>query len=203
MKKRKGNALVFKRNYKSGLKKIIKRKQQMANEIEKENTRMPQCLSTLNKMMSEVERATNGCFVNAPEYFKKEFSDIHDKLLAMFKNLSSRMSGNTPAIAITKVIACADSLKGVDEDTRGQLLAIADTMAEDARTLTPELISQNLNSFRVIMDNSNVQANEEGIDFNAEAQFVIQIDGKEYLCDLKGTFPVPSGVLTLKKKQAL
>lgn len=203
MKRRTGNALTFKRNYKTSLNRIKKRKQLMAIEQEKETSRMPQCLATINKLLSDVERAESGCFAKAPDYFKTELNDIHDKLMAMFKNVSARMSGATPAVSMAKVIACADSLNGVDEVTRGQLLALADTMAEDVKTLNPEVISENLNSFRVIMDNSNIEANEEGIDFNAEAQFVIQIDGQEYLCDLKGKFPVPTGVLTLKKKQAL
>jgi hypothetical protein len=203
MKRRKGNTLTFKKNYKSSLKRIKERNKQMANEIEQENSRMPQCLATINKMLSDNERALNGPFAKAPDYFKTELKNIHDTLMAMFKNVSARMSGSTPEISVAKVIACADSLRGVDEHARGQLLALADTMAEDVKTLTPDVISKNLNSFRVIMDNSNVEANEEGIDFNADAQFVITIDGKEYLCELNGKFPVPSGILTLKKKQAL
>lgn len=175
----------------------------MANEIEQENSRMPQCLATINKMLSDNERALNGCFAKAPDYFKTELNNIHDTLMAMFKNVSARMSGSTPEISVAKVVAAADSLRGVDEHTRGQLLAIANSMAEDVKTLTPDVISENLNSFRVIMDNSNVEANEESIDFNADAQFVVSIDGQEYLCELKGKFPVPQGVLTLKKKQAL
>ena len=173
----------------------------MAKEQEKEKTMLPQCLSTINDFLSRCERAKTGCFAKAPDYFKQELDSVHDILMAMFKNLSARMAGATPAVSVAKIVACADSLKGVDEHTRSELLALADTMAEDVKTLNPEVISDNLNSFRVIMDNSNVQANEENINFHADAQFVIQIDGKEYICEMKGDFPVPEGCLVLKKKQ--
>ena len=203
MKRKKCNVLSFNRNYKKVLNKSIKRNRQMAIEKEQENSRMPQCLATINKMLSENERALTGCFAKAPDYFKTELNKIHDTLMALFKNVSARMSGATPEISVAKVVACADSLKGVDEHARGQLLALAETMAEDVKTLTPEVISKNINSFRVIMDTSNIEANEEGINFNADAQFVIMLDGKEYLCELQGKFPVPEGVLTLKKKQLI
>lgn len=201
MRKHKVNAKGFQRNYKKILNKIKKRNTQMANEIEKEKSRMPQCLATINDILSKIERAKTGCFNGAPDYYKQELENIHSTLMAMFKNISSRMSGNTPEISVAKVIACADSLRGVDEESRSQLLALAESMSEDVKTLSPEVIQENLNSFRVIMDESNIEANEEEIVFNAQAQFVIHIDGKEYVCELNGKFPVPNGALTLKKVQ--
>lgn len=191
----------FQRNYKTVLNKVKKRNTQMAKEIEQEKSRMPQCLSTINDILSKIERAKTGCFSNAPDYYKQELDSVHSTLMALFKNISSRMSGATPEISVAKVVACADSLRGIDEEARGQLLALAESMSEDVKTLTPEVISENLNSFRVIMDESNIEANEEEIVFNAQAQFVIHIDGNEYVCKLNGKFPVPQGVLSLKKIQ--
>lgn len=195
------NLKGFKKNYKAIFNRIKKRNIQMANEIEQEKSRMPQCLSVINDILSKIERAKTGCFSKAPDYYKQELDTAHSTLMTLFKNISSRMSGNTPEISVAKVIACADSLRGVDEESRSQLLALAETMSEDVKTLSPEVIQENLNSFRVIMDESNIEANEEEIVFNAQAQFVIHIDGKEYVCELNGKFPVPSGVLTLKKVQ--
>lgn len=175
----------------------------MAKELEKEKSMMPNCLSAINDILSRIERAKAGCFANAPDYFKQELDSVHDTMMELFKNISSRMAGVTPEISVAKVIACADSLAGVDEESRAQLLAIADSMSEDIKTLSPEVIGENLNSFKVIMDESNIQANEDNIIFNADAQFTIVIDGKQYLCTVNGKFPVPKGVLTLKKKQFL
>lgn len=191
----------FQKNYKSSLMRIKKRNIQMAKEQEQEKSRLPQCLSTLNNIISSIERAESGCFSKAPDYFGQELNKAHDILMNLFKNISSRMSGNTPEISVARVLACANSLKGVDEDNRGKLLALAESMAEDVKTLSPDVISKNINSFKVIMDESNIEANEEEIVFNADAQFTIQLDGKEYICTVNGKFPVPTGVLTLKKKQ--
>lgn len=173
----------------------------MAKELEQEKSILPQCLASINEIVSKIERAKNGCFRKSPDYCKQGLDKAYDILMLVFKNISSRMSGTTPEISVAKVVACADSLAGVDEETRGQLLALAESISEDVKTLTPDVISENLNSFKVIMDNSNVEANEEEIVFNADAQFTIQLDGKEYVCTLNGKFPVPEGVLTLKKKQ--
>jgi hypothetical protein len=117
--------------------------------------------------------------------------------MGMFKNLTMRMT-ETPDISSEKITAIANSGE-VDEETRQDLLALA--KAKDGIALTPELIDENLDTFRVLFDNSNIEANDKNIVFNADAEFNIIIDGVEKTCKLKGKFKVPTAYLTLTDKE--
>lgn len=172
----------------------------MAKKQQEEGSMIPVCLSTLNELISKVEKSKSGCFSEAPDYFKQELSNIKTSLLTMFKNLSLRMGGEIPSISAEKIIACADSLEGIDEQTRSELLALASIKAGAAVSLTPELIKENINSFRVVYDESCIEANEESINFHAKVEFAINAEGKDMICSLDSVFEVPEASLVLKQK---
>ena len=190
----------FSRNYKKVLSRILKRKDIMSKKEKQEQSVVPNCLAALNDILSRVEKAKSGCFVGAPDYFKQELDNVKSTLLSMFKNLSLRMGGVIPDISASKIIACADSLAGVDESTRKELLDIAAIKSGVAVSLSPELIKNNANSFRVLYDESNIEANEDAINVHAKAEFQITVDGKVKTCTLDCIFPVPEANLILTQK---
>lgn len=175
-------------------KQRLEKEKIMASENKK--SKIPQCLTFINKLVSDVDKGTSGLFKDAPDYFKQGFDNIRETLMGMFKNLTMRMT-ETPSISSEKITAIANSGK-VDEETKQDLLALAN--AKNSELLTPELIEENLDTFRVLFDNSNVEANENSIVFNADAEFNIIVDGVEKVCKLKGKFKVPTAYLTLTEK---
>lgn len=175
-------------------KKRLEKEKIMASEDKK--SKIPQCLTSINDLVSKVDKVSTGLFKDAPDYFKQGFDTIRETLMGMFKNLTMRMT-ETPNISSEKVTAIANSGK-VDEETKQDLLALAKAM--DNQILTPELIDENLDTFRVVYDKSNIEANDTNIVFNADAEFNIIIDGVEKTCTLKGKFKVPTAYLTLTEK---
>lgn len=163
-----------------------------------DDNKMTKCLSSLNDLSNNVEKIRSEFSeLMLPEYFEKEFSTILAKTDAMFKNLTKRNAGENPEISANKILACADSLRGIDEQTRKSLLILAATQIDDMKLLTPEVIKANIDTFKVIFDESNVEANQDEIVFNANAQFQITIDDVIHTCTLKGTYPVPYEDLVL------
>lgn len=176
-------------------KQRLEKEKIMASEDKK--SKIPQCLTFINNLVSTVDKGNSGLFKDAPDYFRQGFGQIRELLMGMFKNLTMRMT-ETPAISSEKITAIANSGE-VDEETKQDLLALA--QAQEGLILTPELIDENLDTFRVLFDNSNIEANDKNIVFNADAEFNIIIDGVEKVCKLKGKFKVPTAYLTLTDKE--
>jgi hypothetical protein len=187
----------------SGYGKILKRIQtqkrnKCMSQTEQPKSKIPQCLSSINDLVSKVDKLKSGLFKDSPDYFKTSLNGVRETLMEMFKNLTVRMT-EIPKISNEKITAIANSV-GIDSETKKDLLAIV--AASQGNILTPELIKDNLDTFKVIYDESNVEANENEIVFNADAEFTILIDGKEKDCTLKGKFPVPLASLILSSKEA-
>ncbi len=164
---------------------------------ENKKSKIPQCITFINDLVSKVDKGTTGLFKDSPDYFKQGFENIRETLISMFKNLTLRMT-EKPDISSSKVMAIANS-GAVDAETRQDLITLAKAM--DNQILTPELIDENLDSFRVTYDSSKIEANEKHIVFNADAEFSITIDGVEKTCKLQGKFKIPSAYLTLTEKE--
>lgn len=176
-------------------KQRLEKEKIMASDNKK--SKIPQCLTFINDMVSKVDKGTSSLFKDAPDYFKKGFSDIRETLMGMFKNLTLRMT-ETPVISASKITAIANS-GNVDDETKRDLLALA--KAQDGTILTPELIDENLDTFRVRYDSSHIEANENHIVFNADAEFSIMIDGVEKVLKLEGKFKIPTAYLVLSEKE--
>lgn len=183
--------------YSKVLKRIqIQKRNKCMSQVE-QPSKIPQCLSSINDLVSKVDKMKSGLFKDSPDYFKTSLNNVRETLMDMFKNLTVRMT-ETPKISNEKITAIANSL-GIDSNTRKDLLAIV--AANNNDILTPDLIRDNIDTFRVIYDESNVEANENEIVFNADAEFTIVIDGKERDCTLKGKFAVPPASLVLLNKE--
>lgn len=176
-------------------KQRLEKEKIMASENKK--SKIPQCLTFINDLVSRVDKGNSGLFKDAPDYFKQGFDNIRETLMGMFKNLTMRMT-ETPAISSAKITAIANS-GNVDEEIKRDLIALA--KAQDGTVLTPELIDENLDTFRVTYDSSNIEANDKHIVFNSNAEFSIMVDGVEKTCKLEGKFKIPTAYLTLTDKE--
>jgi len=180
-------------------KSTMQKQQELEQKQQKqEQSRVPLCLTSINELTRKVEKLKTGCFSGSPDYFISSLDSIRTILMDMFKNLTIRMTG-TPEVSVSKIKAAADSLSGIDEETKNDLLLLADS--QEGEFLTPELISENLDTFRVIFDSSNIEANEKEIVFHADVEFEIVVGGVKKQARIEGRFPVPLANLVLTNSE--